>query len=380
MSVTVTTEEVEFVNNQVEKYYGELGYKFVEISDGLLQGIRTIQGLTTGGGICKSDVELMVFMSKIFKPTAIYGVGNAFGLSTITLGVIHPDVPIDIIDAENEGKDNVKGTQITREISTKNNLNINLFSGYSPHDTYKALRSPTYDFVFIDGLHTNEQLFKDIISIYARLAKNCVLMLHDVGSHNLHDGIEMFRKVDPTFKFQFYNSIHYKNSIGTGFLYRGFDTKTFMDNSGVFMIRECEGFILDELNLNNGCFYQSYDAQARITLSEEGEKILHFKRSHKQQVVPFQWIGRKMIGKKRYTINFDIKFSNFVPRKSMDVGIKFKILPIIYNDWLDQCQVDQWTSISYTITKTKDEDDLVVLIFDAAEPFTEFELKNFVVI
>lgn len=43
---------------------------------------------------------------------------------------------------------------------------------------------------FIDGLHTNEQLVKDFIGVSPFLSDRCVVVCHDVASHNLLQGWE----------------------------------------------------------------------------------------------------------------------------------------------------------------------------------------------
>lgn len=48
-------------------------------------------------------------------------------------------------------------------------------------DKFFSLTNETFDIIFIDGLHTAEQVEKDIINSMARLNKNGVIILHDIN-------------------------------------------------------------------------------------------------------------------------------------------------------------------------------------------------------
>jgi predicted O-methyltransferase YrrM len=108
-------------------------------------------------------------------------IGNSFGFSTLLIAGLCPACDVDAIDAEIEGSENVLGSQLTREIAKENFPSVRLTTGFSPQDLPKACRFETYDFFFIDGLHTNEQLIADFRGISERRDKNSVVYLHDVG-------------------------------------------------------------------------------------------------------------------------------------------------------------------------------------------------------
>lgn len=217
------------IDIKVEQCYNGLGYELKVATEPNVLGVRGLKDHQTGGSICRADTELFVSLSRLMTPNAIYAVGNAFGLSTITLGFVFPNIPIDVIDAETEGPDNHKGSEITRELIKRNQMNIRLFTGFSPQDTYKCLRTYEYNFVFIDGLHTNEQLFKDFCGIYSRLAPKCIVVCHDVICCGLQNGIKAITNFDPNFTFCYHKSRNYPNAIGTGFLYRGFEPQLFRE-------------------------------------------------------------------------------------------------------------------------------------------------------
>eukprot|EP00929_Paragymnodinium_shiwhaense_P035668 TRINITY_DN19219_c0_g1_i2.p1 TRINITY_DN19219_c0_g1~~TRINITY_DN19219_c0_g1_i2.p1 ORF type:complete len:185 (-),score=8.72 TRINITY_DN19219_c0_g1_i2:148-702(-) len=72
--------------------------------------------LLTGSAMEPADTELFLRISSFLTPRRIFGVGNAWGFSTIMLGSIFPSAAIDIIDAAAEGRDNLHGIHITREV------------------------------------------------------------------------------------------------------------------------------------------------------------------------------------------------------------------------------------------------------------------------
>ena len=148
----------------------------------------TGKSLSTGGGISVSDAFLFSTISRMFNPAAIFVVGNAFGLSTFVLAESFPGALIDVIDAEAEGSDNARGSEITRKISQSHFPKVQLTVGYSPQDISKACRVPKYQMAFIDGLHTNEQMVKDFVGLCPFLDDKCVVVFHDVASHNMLDG------------------------------------------------------------------------------------------------------------------------------------------------------------------------------------------------
>jgi len=376
--IDVTAEEVENTTKFVTECYKKKNIVINTCRDECLFGIRFVNNKSIGGGVCNSDVELMTVLSKFYAPKACYAVGNAYGFSTLVLGTLFPNLNIDVIDAECEGIDNHLGSELTREIAKENKMNINLFAGYSPKDTHKCLRCQEYDFAFIDGLHTNDQLVYDFIGIYAKLSERCIVMLHDVKLCNLYEGINRICKMDTNFKFQTYNSRHYSNSIGTGFLYRGWDTDITKKICAVdksINIVNCDGFILSNRLYQPSNIYNTHGGI--ITTSQEGN--IQFIRSKENGYVPFQWIGYDIEGKINYVIDFEVQFTKFIPTCHPEVGLRFHGIPIVVNDWLKTCEVGVWKSVHFELNRTTNSRELILLKFDNAEPSVEFNLRNFVV-
>ena len=108
-------------------------------------------------------------------------IGNAFGFSTFVIAALCPDCLVDVIDAEVEGCENGMGSELTRKIAERVFPGVQLTKGFSPQDLPNACRFGEYDFVFIDGMHTNDQLIKDFEAIRAMRSNNSVVYCHDVG-------------------------------------------------------------------------------------------------------------------------------------------------------------------------------------------------------
>ena len=351
----------------VDRCYTDLGFEIGIHTDPTIRGIRYLKDVSSGGAICDSDVELMVSLSELFTPKAIYCVGNAFGYSTITLAHIFPKTPIDVIDAEIEGKDNKLGTRITRTIADKYGYDVNLFAGFSPEDTHKCLRFNTYDLVFIDGYHSNEQLVRDFVGIYAKLSPKCVLILHDVKLSKLYRGVNDIRVLDTNFRCMTYKSRDYNNTIGTALLYRDFDLDAITECDEL-SIQECDGFNLSRIKVYPRMTYRSHGA----TLTYDGGTYT-FKRDPFAGSHPYQWLGMDILEHHKGIINFDIRFTQPVEYHK-EIGLRFTKNPAVYNSWL--YDDTEWHHVSYVMEDKHETFDFMFLMFDDAISPIEFELKN----
>jgi predicted O-methyltransferase YrrM len=108
-------------------------------------------------------------------------IGNAFGFSTFVIAALCPGCSVDVIDAEVEGCENRIGSELTHRIAESFFPGVQLTQGFSPQDLSRACRFDQYDFIFIDGMHTNDQLVKDFEAVRARRSSNSVVYCHDVG-------------------------------------------------------------------------------------------------------------------------------------------------------------------------------------------------------
>lgn len=181
----------------LENLYSEKGLELFES-----QEFKLIRGKLTGAGIANKELEYFQNYTSQFNNPKILIIGNAFGLSTFALSYIFKGSSVDVIDAESEGKDNQFGSEITRQIIEEKGLDIQLTIGYSPVDLDKAVRFDEYDIVFIDGLHTNEQVYLDFMGVEKYLNRNKFLcVFHDVGFCNLEQGVnKIFEKYDDSYE------------------------------------------------------------------------------------------------------------------------------------------------------------------------------------
>ena len=138
-------------------------------------------GQDTGGGISVSDALLLAALARVMSPAGVFIIGNSFGLSTFVLAELFPGAKIDVIDAEVEGAHNRVGSAVTRKIIASHFNNVQLTVGFSPGDVPRAMRLAKYQFAFIDGLHTNEQMLADFRGLLPYLDESAAVVFHDVA-------------------------------------------------------------------------------------------------------------------------------------------------------------------------------------------------------
>lgn len=150
-----------------------------------------IRSLSTGLSITQKEVLFFERFKEEFKDPKIFIIGNAFGFSTFVLNEIFKGCSIDVIDAECEGVNNRQGSEITRKIIEKHNFDIRLTIGYSPEEVPNATRFDKYDIVFIDGLHTDDQLIKDFKAVKPYLNQDkFICFMHDVRLCKMEKAVE----------------------------------------------------------------------------------------------------------------------------------------------------------------------------------------------
>ena len=169
--------------------------------------------------ISMSDIQVFQWIAGISPWHRALVIGNSFGFSTFIIAGLCPGCYVDVIDAEVEGSENRLGSELTRKIAESDFSGVCLTIGFSPQDLSKACRFNNYDFIFIDGLHTNEQLVTDFHGIRDLRAENSVVYCHDVGMARMHSGwshikAEMLEKNDEAFDLHF-------TSFGSTIVVRG---------------------------------------------------------------------------------------------------------------------------------------------------------------
>ena len=192
--------------------------------------ITTGRPFNTGLGFHDTDIELFLKISEKFQAKSIFIIGNAFGYSTFVLSEIFNDAVVDVIDAEVEGEDNRRGSELTRRIASKYYPNVRLTIGFSPHDLAKAVRPGLmrdlhgYDLVFVDGLHTDEQQLKDFRGIIPYLSNQTVIVFHDVGLMNMRSSLKIIQQEARALGFDTFIETAKSTVFGLGVIGRDVDS------------------------------------------------------------------------------------------------------------------------------------------------------------
>ena len=191
--------------------------------------MRGWQPLDVGGGVEDGDVEVFVRVARVLgkRNASVFAIGNAFGYSSVILGLLFRGGAVDVLDAEVEGACNAAGSALTRAIARASGCPITLTApAFSPADVPAAARSAPYDLAFIDGPHTDEQLRADFHAVEPYLAHRAVVVLHSVGHAELGAGV---RSLPAAWERVMVRGKFFKNLLGTAVLHRGFPLGTFQE-------------------------------------------------------------------------------------------------------------------------------------------------------
>jgi predicted O-methyltransferase YrrM len=164
--------------------------------------------IKVSAAISLSDILVFQWIAQFIPWRHALVIGNAFGFSTFVIASLSPGCSVDAIDAEVEGSENGLGSLLTREIANLHFPKVQLTKGFSPQDLDKACHFDAYDFIFIDGGHTNEQLVADYKGIIDRRSRPSVVYCHDVGMAKMHEGwlqikAQLLRNEDKPFDLHF---------------------------------------------------------------------------------------------------------------------------------------------------------------------------------
>jgi predicted O-methyltransferase YrrM len=170
--------------------YRKLGYEVLLGNPDCLVTQLSKDGkpIKVSAAISLSDILVFQWIAQFNPWRHALVIGNAFGFSTFVIAALSPGCSVDAIDAEVEGSENGLGSLLTREIASLHFPGVQLTRGYSPRDLDKACHSHVYDFIFIDGGHTNDQLVADFEGIIDRRSQLSVVYCHDVGMAKMDKG------------------------------------------------------------------------------------------------------------------------------------------------------------------------------------------------
>ena len=142
-----------------------------------------------GGGISYPEINFFEALCERVLPKRIFVVGNAFGWSTLALGLINPTAQIVAIDICWRA-DEVHGLEVTNILAKRAGLNVRAVQGKSPDDVAQICAREfdgPVDLVFIDGGHTPDQQTLDFNACRSVAAADCVYVFHDVVNFQMVD-------------------------------------------------------------------------------------------------------------------------------------------------------------------------------------------------
>ena len=136
----------------------------------------------TGGGLAPPECQVVERLASYWNPQRIFVIGNAFGWSTLLLSLVFQDASVVAIDNLTEGDDARLGFDVTRNLVEDLDLDTNVVVGSSPEDVAGIVDEHlgSIDLALIDGLHTNEQQWKDYLAVKPWLTGEAVVLFHDV--------------------------------------------------------------------------------------------------------------------------------------------------------------------------------------------------------
>lgn len=205
-----------------------LGYKFAPFTT----VYKDDKQLTTGGGISLQEIYFLECLFSEYQPKNIFCIGNAFGWSSLAIALLNPDAKVVCIDAGIEGVDNDAGIELTNRIARSEKLNLSVIKGFSPGDVgyiVKECFDKPLDFVFVDGLHTNEQLLKDYNAVSKHIHPDSILLFHDIIEFKMTDAFDQI-----VYSFNKQHRILHRYESGMGILLPRDPPTTFVDVINAF--------------------------------------------------------------------------------------------------------------------------------------------------
>ena len=139
------------------------------------------------GGVNEGDRKALYFLINKFQPLNILEIGTHIGSSTLSLALAAKKYggkidTVDIIDVNNEE------IKYWKKYSSKNSPKKNLedckckdLVNFIISDSKKFLRNSKnkYNFIFLDGSHSSDQVYNEISFALDVLDKNGIILLHD---------------------------------------------------------------------------------------------------------------------------------------------------------------------------------------------------------
>jgi predicted O-methyltransferase YrrM len=180
--------------------------------------IRNGRSISDGYGIALQELWFLEALAALSPARSVLVIGNSFGWSTLALALAHPDARVVAIDA---GVDeySVEGIALTNRLAARLGVRAEAVAGRSPEDVAPVLDRlglAPFDLVFVDGLHTHEQMHADWDAVRPHLADPCIVLCHDVLMLQL---AATFDELAATPGWQ--SSVLHATTSGMGVLHRG---------------------------------------------------------------------------------------------------------------------------------------------------------------
>ena len=142
-----------------------------------------------GGGLSIVELMFLQCVTSIVKPKNIFVIGNAFGWTTLALGLMSKDSKVLAIDMCPRPEEEL-GVKITNDLGKQITAEIIAIKAKSPEDVPRVIRDNFeggIDFVLIDGGHNSIQQSADFETCKRSAKKQCVYVFHDVINFNMVD-------------------------------------------------------------------------------------------------------------------------------------------------------------------------------------------------
>jgi predicted O-methyltransferase YrrM len=152
----------------------------------------------TLGPVSLGEDECVLFGRLIqeFHPGACFIIGNAFGMSSVFIAKmmeLHSGRSVITLDSKSEG-DGKRCFETALRLSDRMGCRIlKNKCGWSPQDIDKAVESPTYDLIFIDGDHSHPQATRDFLGVQHLVGESTIVCWHDYWMNGVPESVEEAR-------------------------------------------------------------------------------------------------------------------------------------------------------------------------------------------
>ena len=159
--------------------------KFFEID----KEIKKLELPNLTGGLSPDDQRLLCNIINVFNPKKVLEIGTHIGSSTVSIALAMHEKnteyfikTVDLKDVNDEIKK--PWLDFKSNNSPRNNLkflNVDKFVEFKKSDSLNFLKEETekYDFIFLDGSHRADYVYKELALASQLLNPNGVILLHD---------------------------------------------------------------------------------------------------------------------------------------------------------------------------------------------------------